>query len=230
MLCKLRAPLCPTMYSVKPRDSERANVVQGQLPFKSPAGPILACRRGSELPVPHCSRNSGLGHKGWDLAGRPALCPAQCAPRTSSSAATALAWPLCSCAMATMTAVTAATSAAARTRPARPASSAVEEVAPASLSAGSATASSTARTAQMRRLSSAGERARGPRPRQQPAPLPPSSPAAVASVYTWAGAVMAIVTARTSLTRPTAVSPLRVTQSHPEPADMTLLLGVQTLL
>lgn len=42
VFCNLRAPLCPTMfascraekslYLVKPRDSKRANVVQGQLP------------------------------------------------------------------------------------------------------------------------------------------------------------------------------------------------------
>lgn len=187
-------------------------------PFKSPAGPTLAYRRGSEYPVTPVA-GAGLGHGGWDLAGRPALCPAQCALRMSSSAATVPAWPLCSCVMAMMTAAMAVMSAAARTRPARPASSGVEEVVPASLSAGSAMASLTARTARMRLPSFAGERARRPQSRLQPVPPWPSSPAAVASAYTWAGAAMATATARTSLTRPTAVSPLHA----PSPTQSLLI-------
>ncbi|XP_063469922.1 low-density lipoprotein receptor-related protein 8 isoform X6 [Symphalangus syndactylus] len=151
---------------------------------------------------------------------RPAVLP--CAPRTSSSAATARAWPPCSCATATTTVVTAAMSAAVQTRPAGPASyaaAAMAAAAPASRSAGSATASLTARTARTRQPSSAAARAPGPRPRPPPAPPPPSSPAAAASACTWAGAATATATAKTNRTRPTAVSPLHTAQPCPGIAD-----------
>lgn len=171
-------------------------------------GPPIRAHSGRSVRVrAQVAGPEGLG-RGMGSGGRPALCPAQCAPRTSSSAATARAWPPCSCATATMTAATAATSAAVPTRPAGPASSAAAATAaPASPSAGSVTANSTARTARTRRPSSAATRAPGPRPRPPPAPQPPSSPAAAASACTWAGAATATATARTSRTRPTAVSP-----------------------